>query len=137
MLSRRTIPSSQKPSVKVAAPRVKEVPIHFECKLNRVLELGPNRHPLVIGEVVYMHVDPACMTNGRLNVCNTRRHFGASVFRRSAALALSAILLSLVSIHGARVEADVAPAFTVGRTEEVNPTEGLSAYGVSSAFCLG
>jgi flavin reductase (DIM6/NTAB) family NADH-FMN oxidoreductase RutF len=51
------------PSVKIKAPRVKEVPIHFECKLERVLELGPNRHPLVIGEVVYMHVDPACMTD--------------------------------------------------------------------------
>jgi flavin reductase (DIM6/NTAB) family NADH-FMN oxidoreductase RutF len=50
------------PSVKIKAPRVKEVPIHFECKLERVLELGPNRHPLVIGEVIYMHVDPACMT---------------------------------------------------------------------------
>ena len=50
------------PSVKVAPPRVKEVPIHFECKLHQVIELGPNRHPLVIGEVVYIHVDPACMT---------------------------------------------------------------------------
>jgi flavin reductase (DIM6/NTAB) family NADH-FMN oxidoreductase RutF len=50
------------PSVKVRPPRVKEVPIHFECKLHRVIELGPNRHPLVIGEVVYFHVDPACMT---------------------------------------------------------------------------
>ena len=50
------------PSVKIAPPRVKEVPIHFECKLHQVIELGPNRHPLVIGEVVYMHVDPACMT---------------------------------------------------------------------------
>jgi len=50
------------PSVKVKAPRVKEVPIHFECKLERVLELGPYKHPLVIGEVVMMHVDPACMT---------------------------------------------------------------------------
>jgi flavin reductase (DIM6/NTAB) family NADH-FMN oxidoreductase RutF len=50
------------PCLKIKAPRVKQVPIHFECKLERVLELGPNRHPLVIGEVVYMHVDPACMT---------------------------------------------------------------------------
>ena len=50
------------PCVKIKVPRVKEVPIHFECKLERVLELGPNRHPVVIGEVVYMHVDPACMT---------------------------------------------------------------------------
>ena len=56
------------PSVKIAAPRVKEVPIHFECKLERVLELGPNRHPLVIGEVVYFHVDAACMTNGYIDM---------------------------------------------------------------------
>ncbi|HEY2531316.1 MAG TPA: flavin reductase family protein [Xanthobacteraceae bacterium] len=55
-------------SVKVKPPRVKEVPIHFECKLDRVLELGPNRHPLVIGEVVYFHVDPACMTNGYIDM---------------------------------------------------------------------
>jgi flavin reductase (DIM6/NTAB) family NADH-FMN oxidoreductase RutF len=56
------------PSVKITAPRVKEVPIHFECKLERVLELGPNRHPLVIGEVVYMHVDPTCTTDGFIDM---------------------------------------------------------------------
>ena len=50
------------PAVKVKAPRVKEVPIHFECKLHQVIELGPHKHPLVIGEVIYFHVDPACMT---------------------------------------------------------------------------
>ena len=56
------------PSVKIAAPRVKEVPIHFECRLQQVIELGPNRHPLVIGEVVYIHVDPACMTGGYIDM---------------------------------------------------------------------
>jgi flavin reductase (DIM6/NTAB) family NADH-FMN oxidoreductase RutF len=56
------------PGVKIAAPRVKEVPIHFECKLERVIELGPNRHPLLIGEVVYIHVDPACMTGGYIDM---------------------------------------------------------------------
>jgi len=56
------------PCVKIKAPRVKEVPIHFECKLERVIELGPNRHPLVIGEVVYIHVDPACMTGGYIDM---------------------------------------------------------------------
>ena len=49
-------------SVKVKPPRVGEVPIHFECKLDRAIELGRSRHTLVIGEVVLMHVDPACMT---------------------------------------------------------------------------
>jgi flavin reductase (DIM6/NTAB) family NADH-FMN oxidoreductase RutF len=56
------------PSVMVKPPRVREVPIHFECKLHQVIELGPHRHPLVIGEVVYMHVDPACMTDGYIDM---------------------------------------------------------------------
>jgi flavin reductase (DIM6/NTAB) family NADH-FMN oxidoreductase RutF len=55
-------------SVKVKPPRVKEAPIHFECKLDRVLELGPKRQALVIGEVVYIHVDPACMTDGYIDM---------------------------------------------------------------------
>jgi flavin reductase (DIM6/NTAB) family NADH-FMN oxidoreductase RutF len=54
--------------VKIKPPRVKEVPIHFECKLHQIIELGPNRHPLVIGEVVYFHVDSACMTNGYIDM---------------------------------------------------------------------
>ena len=56
------------PSVKVKPPRVKEVPIHFECKLHQVLELGPKRQALVIGEVVHIHVDPACMTDGYIDM---------------------------------------------------------------------
>jgi flavin reductase (DIM6/NTAB) family NADH-FMN oxidoreductase RutF len=56
------------PSVKVKPPRVKEVPIHFECKLHQILELGPKRQALVIGEVVYLHVDPACMTGGYIDM---------------------------------------------------------------------
>jgi flavin reductase (DIM6/NTAB) family NADH-FMN oxidoreductase RutF len=55
-------------SVKVKPPRVKEVPIHLECKLHQVLELGPKRQALVIGEVVHIHVDPACMTDGYIDM---------------------------------------------------------------------
>jgi flavin reductase (DIM6/NTAB) family NADH-FMN oxidoreductase RutF len=55
-------------SVRINVPRVKEVPIHFECRLHQVIELGPNRHPLVIGEVVLFHVDPACMTDGYIDM---------------------------------------------------------------------
>jgi flavin reductase (DIM6/NTAB) family NADH-FMN oxidoreductase RutF len=56
------------PSAKIKSPRVAEVPIHLECKLHQVIELGPNRHPLAIGEVVYFHVDPACMTGGYIDM---------------------------------------------------------------------
>ena len=74
------------PSVKVKPPRVKEVPIHFECKLHRVIELGPHRHPLVIGEVVYIHVDPACMTDGYIDMrkLDPVGRLTASATRRSA-----------------------------------------------------
>jgi len=56
------------PSARIKAPRVKEVPIHFECKLERVIELGPDRHSLVIGEVVYFHIDSACMTGDYIDM---------------------------------------------------------------------
>jgi len=56
------------PAFKIKPPRVAEVPIHLECMLHQVMELGSNRHPLVIGEVVYFHVDPACMTNGYIDM---------------------------------------------------------------------
>jgi flavin reductase (DIM6/NTAB) family NADH-FMN oxidoreductase RutF len=59
---------TEMPAVKIMAPRVAQVPIHLECKLNQVIELGPNRHPLVIGEVVHFSVDPTCMTDGYIDM---------------------------------------------------------------------
>jgi flavin reductase (DIM6/NTAB) family NADH-FMN oxidoreductase RutF len=56
------------PCVRIKPPRVKQVPIHLECKLHQIIELGPNRHPLVIGEVIYFHVDPACMTGNYIDM---------------------------------------------------------------------
>lgn len=50
------------PADKVKAPRVKESPVTLECRLERVIELGPSRHPVVFGEVVLFHVDAAVMT---------------------------------------------------------------------------
>ena len=59
---------TQIPCVKIKTPRVKEVPIHFECRLERVLELGPKRQALMIGEVVHIDVDPAVMTDGYIDM---------------------------------------------------------------------
>jgi flavin reductase (DIM6/NTAB) family NADH-FMN oxidoreductase RutF len=56
------------PAAKIKPPRVAEAPIHLECTLNQVIELGPNRHPLVLGEVVLFHVDPDCMSNGYIDM---------------------------------------------------------------------
>jgi flavin reductase (DIM6/NTAB) family NADH-FMN oxidoreductase RutF len=46
------------PSLKVKPPRIKESPVHLECKLSQVLMLG--EHPqvgLVIGQVVQYHAE--------------------------------------------------------------------------------
>jgi flavin reductase (DIM6/NTAB) family NADH-FMN oxidoreductase RutF len=56
------------PGLRVKAPRVKEAPIHFECRLERVLELGPRRQALMIGEVVHIDVDPAVMTGDYIDM---------------------------------------------------------------------
>jgi flavin reductase (DIM6/NTAB) family NADH-FMN oxidoreductase RutF len=47
------------PSVAVKAPRVAESPIHFECKLTQVVEIGNQAGggSVVIGEVVHLHFD--------------------------------------------------------------------------------
>ena len=50
------------------APRIKDAPIHFECKTHNVFELGPNKHPLLIGEVVYFHVNPDVMTGAYIDM---------------------------------------------------------------------
>lgn len=49
------------PSHQVQPPRVKESPIHFECRLNQIVPISeqPGGGYIVIGTVVHMHVDDA------------------------------------------------------------------------------
>lgn len=42
------------PSVRIAAPRLAASPVHLECRLHQVIEMGQNR--IVLGEVVFLHV---------------------------------------------------------------------------------
>jgi flavin reductase (DIM6/NTAB) family NADH-FMN oxidoreductase RutF len=51
---------TQIPSQAVKPPRVGEVPIHFECKVTQIVDLGDGgvgSGSVVIGEVIYIHVD--------------------------------------------------------------------------------
>lgn len=50
------------PSDVVAVPRVKESPIHFECKLTQLVAVGEGH--IVIGEVVRMHFDEGIFRDG-------------------------------------------------------------------------
>jgi flavin reductase (DIM6/NTAB) family NADH-FMN oxidoreductase RutF len=45
------------PSTRVAPPRVKESPVHMECRLERILSIGRSQTALIIGEVVLFHID--------------------------------------------------------------------------------
>jgi flavin reductase (DIM6/NTAB) family NADH-FMN oxidoreductase RutF len=47
------------PSVRVRPPRVAESPVHFECKLAQIVEIGnqPGGGSVVLGEIVHLHVD--------------------------------------------------------------------------------
>lgn len=58
------------PSEVVKPPRVAESPVHFECRVNQVIELGTGGAAgnLVICEVLRMHIDPAVLDpDGRIN----------------------------------------------------------------------
>lgn len=50
------------PSTIVRAPRVQESPIHFECKLHQIVDVG-DAH-IVIGQIVYMHFDETVYREG-------------------------------------------------------------------------
>ena len=52
----------------VKAKRMKESPIHFECKLRDILSYGdkPGAGTLITGEVVKIHVDESIYDNGRI-----------------------------------------------------------------------
>jgi len=45
------------PSERVAPPRVKESPVHMECRLERMLSIGRSQTALIIGEVLLFHID--------------------------------------------------------------------------------
>ena len=50
-------------SVRVKPPRVAESPIHYECRLAHIYDVGDwaGSGSIVIGEVVYVHVDPGVL----------------------------------------------------------------------------
>lgn len=52
----------------VKAMRMKESPIHFECKLKDILSYGdkPGAGTLITGEVVKIHIDEKLYDNGRI-----------------------------------------------------------------------
>ncbi len=53
-------------STRVGPPRVAASPVAFECELADFVEIGTGN--VVFGEVVYVHVDDAVVTGGKVDV---------------------------------------------------------------------
>lgn len=51
------------PSQVVKPPRVMEAPVHLECEVQQIIEINnaPGGGSIVIGQVVYLHIDDAVM----------------------------------------------------------------------------
>jgi flavin reductase (DIM6/NTAB) family NADH-FMN oxidoreductase RutF len=63
------------PSVIVKAPRVLESPINMECKVMQIIDLStrPEANSLVLGQVVFFHVDDAVLDErGRIDPLKLR-----------------------------------------------------------------
>ena len=55
-------------SVHVKVPAIQESPIHMECVLRQIIEIGSSPHALVIGEVVGVRVRDELMRDGRIDM---------------------------------------------------------------------
>lgn len=57
------------PATLVRPARIAESPVSFECKLYQIFDFSPapTSGSLVIGEIVYLHIDDAHIKNGRLD----------------------------------------------------------------------
>jgi flavin reductase (DIM6/NTAB) family NADH-FMN oxidoreductase RutF len=58
------------PSERVAPPRLKESPIHFECERHEILHVGVDAvggGAIVVGRIVLIHVDESVLRNGKVD----------------------------------------------------------------------
>ncbi|MBL8672990.1 MAG: flavin reductase family protein [Alphaproteobacteria bacterium] len=56
------------PSRVVRTPRLAASPINFECKLDRILDIGDLKSQLVFGEIVMFHLRDDLVANGKIDM---------------------------------------------------------------------
>lgn len=76
-------------SNRVAPPRVSDSPVSLECELRDSEEIG--EHTMILGEVIYVHVDDAVITDGKIDPEKIQPvgRIGGSFYTRIDRLALS------------------------------------------------
>jgi len=58
------------PSERIAVPRLRESPIHFECERHELVHVGVDDvggGTIIVGRVVLIHVDESVMKNGKVD----------------------------------------------------------------------
>ncbi len=61
-----------RPSVKIKPPRIGEAPVSLECRLVQVMPLPETSDVLVIGRVVYIHLEDDLWSNGSIDPTRLR-----------------------------------------------------------------
>lgn len=56
------------PSQVVKPPSIKESPVHLECQLDQIIEVGSSPHSLIIGEVKVITLEDELYYHGRLDM---------------------------------------------------------------------
>jgi len=79
------------PSVKVKVPRVKEAPVHFECVLHQIINVGsgPLGANLVIGRIVWMDISDSVLDSaGQIDArkLDTIGRMGGALYARTTDL---------------------------------------------------
>lgn len=60
------------PSQFVTPPSIKESPLHLECKLKEIIEIGSSPHSLIIGEVIAVVADDEVVKGGIIQMDRLR-----------------------------------------------------------------
>jgi len=58
------------PSKLVFPPSIKESPVHLECELDQIIEVGSSPHSLIIGEVKAITLADSLYEDGRVDMTN-------------------------------------------------------------------
>lgn len=76
------------PSELVSSPRIAESPIHMECKLKSIIDLGDVQASLVLGEIVAFHVRESLLLDGIVDVTKLKAigRLGESVYVKTSDL---------------------------------------------------
>lgn len=79
------------PSAIVRPPRVAESPVHYECRVTQIIDLGqnPGSASVVIGRVVYLHIQDSLIYAGdkiRLEQLNAIGRLAGNFYCRTTAL---------------------------------------------------